>query len=113
MPVVSLVVDLSGSAFDTVLSVHDAQCAARIALDHDAGTGFTSKLTMTNVGAGNYAIVIDGSAGGAGAYHLTVKGTVAPNTRCSTPLFTGGANALLQCPMGTTCTGTGSNQKCQ
>jgi hypothetical protein len=40
-----------------------------------------------------------------------VKGTVAAQTPCSSPLFSGGVNAVLACPTGTTCTGTPA--KCQ
>jgi len=34
---------------------------------------------------------------------LNIKGTVAPGTVCTSPLFTSG---VLVCPTGTTCAGT-------
>ena len=107
VPVATLVLDLSTSAYDTVLTLRDPQCLAEIACDDDSGDpGSQSKLTLTDVAAGGYAVVVDGFSAAAGAYTLAIKGTVAPGTSCSSPLFTGGAAAVLVCPTGTTCTGT-------
>ena len=106
VPVQTLVLDTNGSAFDTVLHVRDASCMTPIACDDDGGASVQSLITMTNVQPGNLAIVVDGFSANTGAYTLNVKGTVAPMTACSSPLFTGGAAAILACPTGTTCTGT-------
>jgi hypothetical protein len=104
VPVTTLVLDLSTSAYDTVLSLRDTQCMVQLGCDDDSGDpGNQSKLTMANVAAGNYAVVIDGYSSGAGAFTLAVKGTVAAGTSCTSPLFAAG---VLACPMGTTCTGT-------
>jgi hypothetical protein len=114
VPVASLVIDTNGSTIgDTVISLKDAQCADTLpgaspvpACDDDSGDGFRSLLTVTNLAAGNYAIQVDSfGTSNNGAFTLHVKGTVAPQTACTSPLFSGGANAVLQCPTGTTCTG--------
>lgn len=115
VPVQTLVLDTDNSGFDTVLTVRDPSCATELACNDDGGTqSLRSKITMTNVAAGNYAVVVDGySFNGplVGNTVLTVKGTVAPMTACSSPLFSGGANAILSCPTGTTC--SGAPLKCQ
>jgi hypothetical protein len=111
VPVTSLQVDTIGSSFDTVLSVRDAACGVELGCDDEGGGSATSKLTLGNVPRGNLAIIVDGWSGQSGTYKLNIKGTVAAQTACSSPLFSGGANAVLSCPTGTTCTGTPA--KCQ
>jgi hypothetical protein len=112
VPVQTLILDTNNSPFDTIIAVKDAQCMTDVGCDDDGGDpGTQSKLTLTNVLPGNYAVLVDGYAGGAGAFTLTIKGTVAPQTSCTSPLFSGGANAMLACPAGTSCTGTPA--KCQ
>ncbi|MBL0213704.1 MAG: hypothetical protein IPQ07_07465 [Myxococcales bacterium] len=112
VPVQTLILDTNNASFDTVLSVRDPQCTAEVGCDDDSGDpGLQSKVTMTNVLPGNYAVLVDGYTGAAGTYTLTIKGTVAPQTPCSSPLFSGGAAAMLSCPAATTCTGT--PLKCQ
>ena len=109
VPVASLVIDTEGSTVsDTVVSLKDASCGTQLGCDDDgATTGLLSKLTVTNLSAGNYAIQVDGySSGNNGAFKLHVKGTVAAQTACTSPLFAAG---VLACPTGTTCTGG----KCQ
>ena len=59
----------------------------------------------SNVSPGGYAIVVDGYSSNNGMFTLNVKGTVAQNTVCNSPLFSGGASAVLVCPTGTTCNG--------
>jgi hypothetical protein len=102
VPVTSLVVDATGSTFDTVVSLKDASCSMQLGCDDDGAGGLQSKLTKTNVAAGNYAIIVDGfnftgGSGVTGMYTLNVKGTVAAGQSCSSPLFNGGANAVLSC----------------
>lgn len=111
VPVQSLVINTDGSAFDTVLHVRDASCGMSLACDDDGGLSVQSQVTMTNVAPGNYAVVVDGFSANTGMYTLNVKGTVAPMTACSSPLFSGGATAMLVCPTATTC--TGSPLRCQ
>jgi large repetitive protein len=113
VPVQTLTVDTIGSGFDTVLAIRTAQCAAEITggCNDDGGGGLTSKIDLSNVMPGNYAIVVDGYNSNNGAFTLNVRGTVAAQTACSSTLFSGGANAVLVCPTGTTC--TGSPLKCQ
>lgn len=105
VPVLSLRLDTSGSTLsDTVLYVKDAACtaASSFGCDDDGGDSLQSLVTMTNVAPGNYAVVVDSYSSTAGAFTLAVKGTVAAGTVCTSPLFTGGANAVLTCP--TACT---------
>ncbi|MFN0251171.1 MAG: hypothetical protein ACKV2T_30125 [Kofleriaceae bacterium] len=99
----SLTVDLSGAAtnFDTVVQVRDANCAAQIACDDDSGEpGLQSKLVMSNLSPGGYAIIVDGygTSGTSGMYTMTVKGIASAGQRCDSPMFAGGANAILACP---------------
>ena len=105
VPVASLQVDTIGSAFDTVLSIKDSTCGTTIACDDDSGnsTAHTSKITLSNVAPGNYAIDVDGYLTHSDVFTLNVKGTVAQGTSCTSNLFTTG---LLVCPTGTTCKGT-------
>ncbi len=112
VPVATLVLDTNNAGFDSIIAVKDAQCTTAVGCDDDTGTPNTeSLLTMTNVAPGTYAVTVDGYSGAAGAFTLTIKGTVAAQTSCASPLFTGGAAAMLVCPTGTTC--TGSPKKCQ
>ena len=113
VPVQALTVDTIGSGFDTVLAIRNAACTMEIPLacNDDGGGSLTSKIDLANVAPGNYAIVVDGYNSNNGMYSLNVRGTVAPQTSCTSPLFTGGANAVLVCPTGTSCTGTPA--KCQ
>jgi hypothetical protein len=108
VPVATLQVDTEGSQFDTTVAVSSLDCATEIKCDDEGGsTGNTSLLTLTGVAPGGYAIIIDGwVTTSKGPYTLNVHGTVAQGTVCSSPLFTGGAAAVLSCPAGTTCKGT-------
>jgi hypothetical protein len=103
-----LQVDTIGSAFDTVLAIRDASCMAEVpnACDDDSGGSLTSKIVLTNIGAGGYAVIVDGFGSANGTFTLNVHGTVATGTPCSSPLFSGGTSAVLSCPTGTTCGGT-------
>ena len=113
VPVATLVIDTNDSAFDTTLAVRDAACGMELDCDDDGGAPTSqSLLTLTNVPPGNLAIVVDGFSSGTGAFNLHVKGTVAPGTLCDSPLFSGGANAVLVCSSGTSgC--SGSPARCQ
>jgi hypothetical protein len=112
VPVATLNIDTEGSALDTVLVVRDVTCTTALYCDDDGGVGTGDSLvTMTGVAAGTYAITVDGYVAGSNTFNLNVRGTVAPGTACSSPLFSGGTNAVLVCPTGTTCTGTPA--KCQ
>ncbi|MDQ3370082.1 MAG: hypothetical protein M3680_32090 [Myxococcota bacterium] len=109
VPVASLVIDTDASTIsDTVLSLKDASCGTQLGCDDDSGVnGLRSKLTVTNVPAGNYAIQVDSyGTSNNGDFTLTVRGTVAAQTACTSPLFAAG---VLACPTGTTC----SAGKCQ
>jgi hypothetical protein len=103
VPVAELVLDTNNSPFDTILIVHDVSCATQLACDDDSGDpGTQSKLTLNNVDAGNYAVIVDGFSSANGSFTLNIRGTVSPGTACTSPHFTTG---LLACPLGTTCNG--------
>jgi hypothetical protein len=108
VPVASLQIDTIGTQFDTFVSLRDTQCGTELACDDSNGdaTYDTSKLTLTNVLPGGYAVIVDAYQSASGPFTLNVHGTVATGTACESPLFTGGANAVLSCPNGTTCGGT-------
>jgi hypothetical protein len=104
--VASLQIDTNGSAIDTTLMVKSVDCGTELFCDDDSGDSTQSLLDLTNVAPGVYAIVVDGYSSTDGAYTLNVQGTVSQGTRCDSPLFSGGANAVLLCPAGTTCQGS-------
>lgn len=109
LPVPVQTLDLATTGFDTVLSFLDPHCGAAIACNDEDPNGSSvgpSAISLTSVNAGGYAITVDGYSAYSGDFTLTVHGTVAAGTPCSSPLFSGGANAVLSCPTGTTCTGT-------
>ncbi|HEU0029254.1 MAG TPA: PPC domain-containing protein [Kofleriaceae bacterium] len=109
VPVQSLQIDTIGSTIsDSVVSLKDASCGTDLGCDDDGDpAGFLSKLNLTNVPAGNYAIQVDAfGTSNNGEFVLNVKGTVKAQTACTSPLF---AAQVLKCPSGTTCTGG----KCQ
>ena len=100
----SLTLDTIGSSFDTVLAMTTSTCLPANELGcNDDGSGVQSVLTVSNVAAGTYAVVVDGFSTNAGAYTLHAHGTVASGTACTAELFTTG---VLACPAGTTCSGT-------
>jgi hypothetical protein len=102
VPVATLTIDTAGSAFDTVLAVTTRACTSTAELGcNDDSIGVQSQVTLTNVAAGTYAVVVDGYSTNSGAYTLHTKGTVAAGTACTDLLFTTG---VLVCPTGMTCT---------
>jgi hypothetical protein len=98
VPVDSLSVNTTGSAFDTVLALKDASCGSANLACNDGAT--TSAFTVTGLAAGSYAIVLDGYSDDAGVYQLNVVGTVAAGTACDSPLF---GTGVLRCPTGSSC----------
>lgn len=108
VPVTSLDLDLSGTTFDTVMTIRDVTCATELACDDESGAGSSSKITTGPLSPGVYSVIVDGWSGADGAFTLAVKGTVASGTSCVSPLF---ASGVLACATGTTCTGTPA--KCQ
>ena len=107
VPVASLVIHTVGSvASNTVLSMWTSDCATELACDDDGAPTTSdnkSMITRTNVPAGNYAIQVDSfSTTNNAAFLLNVRGTVAPGTACTSPLF---ATGVLACPSGTACSG--------
>jgi hypothetical protein len=114
LPVPVQTLDVATTGYDTIITMRDAHCGAEIACNDEDPNGTIvgpSAFTVTNVAPGGYAINVDGWLSSNGPFTLTVHGTVATGTACDSPLFTGGANAVLSCPGTTTCTGT--PKKCQ
>lgn len=114
VPVATLVLNTDGSdpLFDTTLVVRDATCGMALACNDDGGsTNAHSQVTLNNVQPGNLAIIVDAYFDDVGTFKLNVKGTVAPGTLCGSPMFSGGANAILTCPAGLNC--MGSPARCQ
>jgi hypothetical protein len=106
VPVATLVIDTENSMFDTMLMVKSLDCTTQFACDDEGGVGTNkSKITMTGVAPGGYAVIVDGYSSYSGPYTLNVQGTVAQGTVCNSSLFSGGAAAVLACPSGTTCKG--------
>jgi hypothetical protein len=82
----------------------DPQCTTSAGCDDDNGSGNLSSMTLANVAAGNYAIVVAGySTTHNQPVNVNVHGTLASGTRCDSPLVTSG---VLACAGGLTCTGT-------
>jgi large repetitive protein len=94
-------VDTVGSAFDTVLSIMDAECTGVLGCDDQSGGGSgTSLVTLFDVPAGAYGIIVDGWSGD-GDYVLNIRGTAYPGGSCTSPLFSTG---VLVCPSNHICT---------
>jgi hypothetical protein len=102
----TLQVDTIGSGFDTIVTVRDVTCATVLGCDDDGGGNLTSKVTLTNLAPGGYAVVVDGYSANSGAVTLNIHGTAVVGAPCEAPLlppagvamFAGGANAVLSCP---------------
>jgi len=106
VPVASITFDTIGTTWDTILSFRGSSCAAATELAggcNDDGSSVQSVVTMTNVPAGAYSLILDGYSGstGLGAYTLNTHGTVANGTACTSTLFT---NGVLTCTAPATCT---------
>jgi len=99
-----LVVDTTGSSFDSVLMVRGGNCSGTdLACDDQSGGGGTSRVVLDDLAAGVYAAVVDGWAANAGAYQLHVNAEVAPGAACTDPLF---ASGVLSCPTWAPCDGS-------
>lgn len=104
VPVVSLQIDTNGTTYDTILVLANTHCSAEVACDDDGGDGTQSLISLSNVAAGNYAVIFDGYSTNSGPFVLNTSATVAPGAACTAAGFMG-ATAWLHCPVGTTCTG--------
>jgi hypothetical protein len=73
-----VVIDTSGTSWDTVLHLHSGSCTGtETACDDDGGSGAASRIATT-LTAGTYYIIVDGfSTSSAGPYSLSV--TVTPS----------------------------------
>ncbi len=95
--------DVASGALDTILTLTDTQCGPTpIACNDDGPTDSTSEIDLTNVQAGNYAVIVDGYDS-TGTIKLNVSGTLADGTSCTSALFTAG---VLKCTGTSTCKGT-------
>jgi hypothetical protein len=108
-PLASLTIDTNDSAFDTALVLKTSTCGTTdVACDNNGGTpSGRSRIALTGVGVGSYAVIVDGTGTASGAYNLHVAGTYANNQPCdpTMPMFTCGA--------GYACTGALGTATCQ
>jgi len=90
------VFDLSGSDYDTVVSIHDAcpgDGSSEIACDDDSGPDTTSYLTVHLLAAETYRIRISGWWGHSGQYELAISRLPAPV--CSADIAPSGGDGLV------------------
>jgi large repetitive protein len=103
----SLTLDTYGSTLDTVIGMFDSTCGGtQLACndeDPDGSEIGPSKLTVTNLPAGLYAVVVDGYDGDLGAFQLNASGVIAAGGRCDGALYAAG---VLACTTGTACDGS-------
>jgi large repetitive protein len=98
----SLSLNLTG--FDGAHALLDSQCGSPAVACSDPNL-----MTVTNLPASRYFVVVDGWSSGAGAYTLTTTGVIAAGGSCEHPLFTAGA---FTCETGSTCQGPAGMQRC-
>ena len=104
VPLTSLTIDTKTSLnTDIAVELFDTQCdAGGIACAFDDDEAVPTVLTLTNVSAGNYAIVAQTSDSAVKpAFKLNVAGTIGSGIACTSALFTAG---VLKCDAGLTCT---------
>ena len=108
----TLSLDLSGSTFDTIVSLRTATCGpAEIDCDDDGGDAATSALDLEDVPGGLYVVAVDGfNTDDTGDILLSVTGTIAAGGSCESPLFAAGA---FTCEGAATCQGTLGERICQ
>jgi hypothetical protein len=107
--VATLHFDTIGSSFDTLLYVRSPDCGtAGTACDDDTGGGGTSSLDLSAPALGTYYAIVDGKAGAAGAFDLTIQGYIALGGMCTPgdPTFVCAPGGT--CPSGT-CVATQCN----
>jgi hypothetical protein len=90
------------SDYDTLLAVLPAACTGGgLVCNDDGGTGQDAQVTLNNLAAGTYAVVIATTAiGDPGAFVLNISGTIAANGRCDGELALSGA---ITCGGGNSC----------
>jgi len=100
----TLTIDTAGSNLDTVVSVRAGDCTStELECDDDGGSGIgDSLITMTDVAAGVYYVMVDGFSSNNGAYNLNVHGVIKNGQPCNASQVT---NGLWDCAGGGTCTG--------
>ncbi len=108
-PLATLTINTNDSAYNTVLMFKDALCGTTdLACNDDGGSPSSrSRLNLTGVAPGSYAIVVDGYATGSGAYNLNVAGTYSNGAACDPTM------PMFRCGTGYTCTGTAGAATCQ
>ncbi|HUQ06430.1 MAG TPA: hypothetical protein VM261_28195 [Kofleriaceae bacterium] len=108
-PLASLTIDTNDSAFDTSLMLKDSTCGTTdVSCNDDGGTPFgRSRLALTGVGVGSYAVVVDGSGTASGAYNLHVAGSYANGMACDPTM------PMFRCNAGYACTGALGTATCQ
>ncbi|MEZ4431020.1 MAG: hypothetical protein R3F65_01315 [bacterium] len=103
-PVARLRIDTAGSSFDTLLGVYrDCEGQDEVACNDDVGGGAkTSEVVIEQPALGDYVIVVDGFADGAGPFVLNVRGELAPGAPCLAPIE-GEPAPAIDCGRGQTC----------
>jgi hypothetical protein len=89
-----VVLDTIGSTTDTVLAVYPSTCTGtELGCDDDSGGSGTSQVTINNLPAGAYAVVVENYSPSfpPGPYNLHISGTIAPNGVCDGALAASGA----------------------
>lgn len=106
LPALATLSIVNTNSYDAVVALYNATCSGTALQCNDT----PEDITLTNVAAGTYYYVTDGYSSAAGAYTLTVSGTIQNNTSCESALAQAGA---LTCGAGYTCKGTAGSRTCQ
>lgn len=98
----TLEVDTIGTTLDTVLYVKEQICTNPDIGCNDEGPGpfGSSTVSLTNLAAGSYMIIVDGWNGNSGDYTLNVQGTIKAGAACDADQVAAG---MLECASGYTC----------
>jgi hypothetical protein len=112
VPLTQLVIDTDGSESDTVVGVLSGLCTSTdIACDDDSGPGLTSLITLTDVPAGLYWIVVeDFSPSTTETYVLNLHGLIPDGASCESAEFAAG---IFTCGSSSGCRGPDGNKACE
>ena len=104
VPVARLRIDTRGTSFDTLLGVYrDCAGEVEVACNDDIGGGDKSSEVILEAPAiGDYIIVLDGFAEGAGPFVLNVAGELPDGADCTAPVE-GEPPRAIDCGRGRTC----------
>ncbi len=108
---VSLEVNTNDSSYDTVLMVRQELCTAGdLDCDDDDGEpGLQSLISLTDVPAGRYFLIVDGYSSNTGTYYLEVTGVIASGQPCDPDQIAAG---FMSCEGTTACSDPGGGYVC-